>query len=90
VAASLGNVARYIGDARAQELPLLGGENAIHDWWYLLTEWDLLAQDASIASWIRLMSAMAFIMSVIGAAWNTGRLTVGRAPMSTATPAEND
>ena len=30
--ASLLNVARYVADARAQELPLLGGDNAIHDW----------------------------------------------------------
>ncbi|MGH7711823.1 MAG: hypothetical protein ACREOG_11105 [Gemmatimonadaceae bacterium] len=73
VAASLGNVALYIADARAQELPLLGGENTIHDWWYLLTEWDLLAQDHTIAGWIRAASAMAFVLAVIGAGLNTRR-----------------
>ena len=36
VGASLLNVSRYIGDARAQELPLLGGENSVHDWWWIL------------------------------------------------------
>ena len=62
--ASLGNVALYIADARAQELPLLGGENVIHDWWYLLIEWDLLAQDLAIARWVRLAGALSFIAAV--------------------------
>jgi hypothetical protein len=76
VAASLGNVARYVADARAQDLPLLGGENTIHDWWYLLTEWDLLPQDSVIASWIRLAGAMAFIVAVLGAALHSRRTLV--------------
>jgi len=66
--ASLGNVALYIADARAQELPLLGGENVIHDWWYLLTEWDLLPQDHAIAGWVRLAGAVAFVLAVVTAA----------------------
>lgn len=64
--ASLGNVARYISDARAQELPLLGGENVIHDWWYLLIEWDLLSHDVMIARWVRMLGAMAFVVAVTG------------------------
>jgi len=67
VGASLGNVARYIADARAQDLPLLGGENVIHDWWYLLIEWDLLAHDLVIARWVRLAGALAFVVAVTGA-----------------------
>ena len=66
VGASLSNVARYIADARAQDLPLLGGENVIHDWWYLLIEWDLLAQDLVIARWVRLAGALAFLVAVTG------------------------
>ena len=65
--ASLGNVARYIGDARAQDLPLLGGENTVHDWWYLLTEWDLLQHDLAIARWVRMAGALAFVAAVAGA-----------------------
>ena len=65
--ASLGNLALYIGDARAQELPLLGGENAIHDWWYLLIEWDLLPHDLVIARWVRMAGALAFVIAVTGA-----------------------
>ena len=66
--ASLANVALYIADARAQELPLLGGENVIHDWWYLLTEWDLLSSDLAIAGWVRIAGALAFLIAVLGAA----------------------
>ena len=65
--ASLSNLARYIGDARSQELPLLGGENVIHDWWFLLVEWDLLSRDLVIAQWVRLLGALAFVVAVTGA-----------------------
>lgn len=67
VAINLLNVAHYIGDARAQELPLLGGENAIHDWWYLLTEWDLLAHDVSIARAVRAVATLAWVVAGGGA-----------------------
>jgi hypothetical protein len=66
VGASLTSVATYVADARAQELPLLGGENAVHDWWFLLTEWDLLARDAAIANWLRFGAAMAFLAGLVG------------------------
>lgn len=72
LAASLGNVALYIADARAQELPLLGGENVIHDWWYLLTEWDLLSQDVAMARWVRMASAITFTLAVAGAVLSSG------------------
>jgi hypothetical protein len=69
VGASLLNVSRYIGDARAQELPLLGGENAVHDWWWILIEWDLLARDLVIARAVHASGALAFVGAVaIGAA----------------------
>lgn len=67
VAVNLLNVALYIGDARAQELPLLGGENSVHDWWYLLTEWDALALDRDIARGVRMAGALAWTLSVAGA-----------------------
>jgi len=67
VAINLLNVAHYIGDARAQELPLLGGENSIHDWWYLLTEWDLLPYDLSIAQGVRAAATLAWVVAGGGA-----------------------
>ena len=65
VGVNLLNVARYIGDARAQELPLLGGEDSIHDWWYLLINWDLLPQDTVIARWVHFFGVVAFMASVL-------------------------
>jgi hypothetical protein len=59
------NVARYIADARAQELPLLGGEDSIHDWWYLLINWDLLRQDLVIARWVHFAGVVAFLSSLL-------------------------
>ena len=66
VGVNLLNVARYIGDARAQELPLLGGEDSIHDWWYLLINWDLLPSDLTIARWVHFVGVVAFLSSLIG------------------------
>jgi hypothetical protein len=85
VGASLANVARYIADARAQELPLLGGENVIHDWWYLLIEWDLLPQDLAIARLVRLVGALAFVVAVAGSiAFARGRPQPGPAAATVA------
>jgi len=68
VAQSLVNVSIYISDARAQELDLLGGENSIHDWWYILINWDLLDADLRIGSFVRFIAAMLFLAAlVIGA-----------------------
>jgi len=46
---NLADISVYIGDARAQQIPLLGGE---HDWAYILGELDLLRYDAAIAKMI--------------------------------------
>jgi len=69
VAVNLLNVARYIGDARAQELPLLGGDNSIHDWWYLLINWDLLPRDLTIARWVHFAGVVAFLTALVGGGW---------------------
>jgi len=45
------NIARYVGDARAQELPLVGGGE--HDWTFLLATWRLLPMDQSLAYNVR-------------------------------------
>jgi hypothetical protein len=65
VGVNLLNVARYIGDARAQELTLLGGEDSIHDWWYLLINWDLLPRDLVIARWVHFLGVVAFLSSLL-------------------------
>lgn len=41
------NIARYMADARAQALPLVGGGE--HDWAEIFTRWGVLASDTVIA-----------------------------------------
>jgi len=55
------NIAPYMADARAQELPLVGGGE--HDWTALLGQWGLLARDTVLAS------RVAFIGWVVMLAW---------------------
>ena len=65
VAQSMVNVSIYIKDARAQQLSLLGGENSIHDWWYILINWDLLQSDLRIGGFVQFLAAMVFLIAFI-------------------------
>jgi hypothetical protein len=65
VAQSMVNVSIYIKDARAQQLSLLGGENSIHDWWYLLINWDLLQSDVRIGGFVHFLAAMLFTVALL-------------------------
>ena len=42
------NIARYMADARAQLLPLVGGGE--HDWYHIFSRWGLLSHDTDIAA----------------------------------------
>lgn len=64
VGTSLLNVARYIADARERALPLLGGDDSTHDWWWLLSEWNALASDHTIARVVRAAAAMLFLVGI--------------------------
>ena len=59
-----GHIAVYVADARAQELPLVGGGE--HDWEYLLGRMGLLAQDHAIA---RTITGVGYLLVVGAAAW---------------------
>ena len=50
------NIARYMADARAQVLPLVGGGE--HDWTEIFTRWGLLAKDIKIAGLCRGIGGM--------------------------------
>ena len=50
---NLWNIARYMADARTQELPLVGGGE--HDWAEIFSRWGALNQDTSIAGVVRLI-----------------------------------
>jgi hypothetical protein len=55
------NIARYMADARARVLPLVGGGE--HDWTTIFLRWHVLHRDTSIAGFV---SALAWI-GVLGA-----------------------
>jgi hypothetical protein len=63
---SLSNLAVYVADARAEELPLvsLGGGDVVHDWNYLLGSAHLLPHDAAIAAGVRFVAVAVLAASV--------------------------
>lgn len=64
LAQNLMNVARYMADARAMELPLVGGLDPedSHDWRLILMRWGLLQWDTTLAAGLR----FAAVASVVG------------------------
>ena len=67
---SLANLATYIGDARAQELPLVGfTDNPEHDWHYLLYRTGLLKEDTLFAGLTRFIAALVLLAAVSATAW---------------------
>ena len=67
---NLFGIARYIGDARARVLPLLGGaskEN--HDWYNLLKNWNILEYDTYIASGVWLTGVTVMIAAILFGTW---------------------
>ncbi len=66
VAQSLFNVAVYVADARAQVLPLVGGEYAIHDWAWMLSRLHVLRKDETIAAVVRGVASSLWIAAALG------------------------
>lgn len=64
------NISVYVSDARAQELPLVGGGE--HDWTYLLDRFDLLEKDLAIGRAIHLVGVVLYILSIIGGVTTAG------------------
>ena len=63
VAQNLWNISVYIGDARAEELPLVGGGE--HDWAYLLGRFDLLPKDLAIGRSVHLLGVVLYVLSLV-------------------------
>ena len=63
VAQNLWNIARYVQDAQAQELPLVGSGE--HDWTYLLGETGVLEHDQLIGQLIRFLGVLVFAYSTM-------------------------
>lgn len=58
------NIARYMADARALELPLVGGGD--HDWNTIFNRWNVLQYDLNIA---RVVTVGGWIGITLAAAW---------------------
>ncbi|MBD0327341.1 MAG: hypothetical protein ICV68_12965, partial [Pyrinomonadaceae bacterium] len=56
----------YAGDAVSMQLPLLGGQDSIHDWRYMLEHLGWLSHTAKIA---KALHATAFLLVVGATAW---------------------
>ena len=69
--ASLFELARYVGDARAMELPLVSpfGGDPIHDWNFLLANAGLLRWDATLAALLRVGATASIVVFLVAGAW---------------------
>jgi hypothetical protein len=71
VAQNFWNIAVYVQDARAEELPLVGGGE--HDWAYLLGRLGWLRHDIAIGRGVRLVGICIFVYSVVLGFTNAGK-----------------
>lgn len=60
---NLFNIARYMADARTQELPLVG--NADHDWAEIFGRWGVLKLDGRIAGLTRFIGVLLVVGAVV-------------------------
>lgn len=72
------NIARYMADARALELPLVGGGD--HDWNTIFARWSVLSYDTDIAGAVRFTAwaGMAFAIFWVGWRWWQDRQRPGK------------
>ncbi len=61
------NIARYMADARALQLPLVGGGD--HDWNTILTRWNILEYDLQIAGALKGIAWMGMGAAIIWVSW---------------------
>jgi len=62
IAQNLWNISVYVRDARAQELPLVGGGE--HDWAYLLGRFGLLAHDQGVGRAVHAIGTIVCIVAI--------------------------
>ena len=72
VGQNCGHIAYYLADARAQELPLVGGGE--HDWNYLLGRMGLLAHDQGIAHGVVALGVLLVLASATLGLVSAGRV----------------
>lgn len=72
-AQNLFNIARYMADARARELPLVGGTE--HDFEHIFTRWGVLHRDVEIAGMTRMVGWIGIALALAWLAWRYRRDT---------------
>ena len=65
------NIARYMADARALQLPLLGGGD--HDWNTIFTRWNVLQYDLDIAGTVKCIGWAGMFAAVLWVGWRWWR-----------------
>jgi hypothetical protein len=65
------NIARYMADARAQALPLIGG--GCHDWANIFGRWRVLGYDTRIAAVVRTIGWAGMIAACLWVIWRWWR-----------------
>ena len=63
------NIARYMADARALELPLVGGGD--HDWNTIFTRWNVLQYDLDIAGTVKFLGWLGMASVCAWVLWRT-------------------
>lgn len=74
------DVAAYIADARAMDLPLVSpfaGDEIIHDWNWLLSELGWLSHDQGLATFARFLGTVSFLVFLVWGSIETNRLRKG-------------
>ncbi|HYJ47010.1 MAG TPA: hypothetical protein VEV81_10385, partial [Pyrinomonadaceae bacterium] len=61
---SLLNVSVYAADSVVMQLPLLGGNDSIHDWNYMLDHLNLLSRTGTIAGAIRVLGTLSIVAAL--------------------------
>jgi len=65
------NISRYMADARALELPLVGGGD--HDWNTIFTRWNVLQYDLDIARWVNGIGWAGMLLAALWVGWRGWR-----------------
>ncbi len=61
------NIARYMADARALQLPLVGGGD--HDWNTIFERWNVLVYDTRIATAVKIIGWVGMIAACVWVLW---------------------
>jgi hypothetical protein len=70
---SLLNVSVYAADSVVMQLPLLGGNDSMHDWNYMLDHLNLLRQTSTIAFAIRALGTLTILFALVWGIVNAAR-----------------